>query len=135
MARLHDWRVFEGMSGKRMRGRTPKRNARSTAAASVIGSVLPPGWVIPCRVAPLQSPTPFHPAPASLVHAACWSKKFAVALSDENRHKRLPALSIENRHKRLPALHCKCELAKAGQFRIVVIIVTHTDPETRTCRF
>src|SRR5271157_4773720 len=100
-----------------------QRNARSAGASGVAGTILPSDLVIPCWVAPLQSPTPFHQAKYSLARRL-------------NLGANLPsAPEIQNRHKRLPGRRQKTNELPARQIGILGIIVTHTQPQLIHCRF
>ena len=61
----HEEKVFEGMAEQKNSSQK-QRNARSVGASGVAGTILPSDLVIPCWVAPLQSPTPFHQATYSV---------------------------------------------------------------------
>jgi hypothetical protein len=83
-----------------------RKNARSAFATGVTGTILPSDLAIPCWVAPLQSPTPFHQAEYSVARKMNLGDNATRALEIQNRHKRLPGPASQNRHKRLPA---RCE--------------------------
>lgn len=74
-------------------------NARGMTAPGVVGTILPPDLAIPCWVAPLQSPTPFHQATYSVASISRLGAKWPSAPKVQNRHKRLPGLAVENRHQ------------------------------------
>lgn len=76
-----------------------QRNARGVAAPGVAGTILPSDLVIPCWVAPLQSPTPFRQATYSVASKTCFGAELPSARKVQNRHKRLPGLRVENRHQ------------------------------------
>ena len=59
----HPWaKVWKGITGQRQSpwSRNKKAWTCRRRHAQAAGSCLRPGLIIPCRVAPLQSPTPFH---------------------------------------------------------------------------
>ena len=80
-----------------------KRDARNASASGVAGTILPPGLAIPCWVAPLQSPTPFHQAKDSIARNSQSGADCAQGVDSQNRQKRLPGPSLQNRQKRLSA--------------------------------
>ncbi len=91
-------RVFRGMAEQKNRPQK-QRNARGLEAAGAVGTILPSDLAIPCRVAPLQSPTPFHQATSSVAWKSRFSAEFPLAREIQNRHKRLPGPAVENRHQ------------------------------------
>ena len=118
----------EAWQDKRMtcKEKRPSRTDRDNSGVSA-RSFSRPGMAIPCWVAPLQSPTPFHQA--TIYHN---SSRYCLI---QNRQKRLPGRSIENRHKRLPARRQIANKIYPGQIGNLAIIVTQTHPQSISCRF
>src|SRR5271166_220815 len=94
-------KVLEGMAEQKNSSQK-QSTARSMVASGGAGTILPSGLVIPCWVAPLQSPTPFHQAKYSVARTLNLGAKLPSASEIQNRHKRLPGPAPQNRHKRLP---------------------------------
>src|SRR5271157_2334755 len=132
----HEEKVLEGMAEQKNSSHSQKqRNARSACASGIAGTILPSDLVIPCWVAPLQSPTPFHQAKYSLARRLNLGANLPSAPEIQNRHKRLPGLPPQNRHKRLPGRRRETSELPARQIGILGIIVIHTHPQLTHCRF
>src|SRR5208283_5441837 len=101
-------------------------NARSANASGVTGPILPSDLAIPCWVAPLQSPTPFHQARYSVARKLNLGADLSAAVGIQNRHKRLPGPTTQNRHKRLPGRRRETNELPDRQIGIFGIIITHT---------
>jgi hypothetical protein len=112
-----------------------QRNARSANASGVTGIILPSDLAIPCWVAPLQSPTPFHQARYSVARKMNLRADLPAAAAIQNRRKRLPGLATQNRHKRLPGRRREAYEPPARSIGILGIIVLNTDPQLTYCRF
>jgi hypothetical protein len=125
--------VLGGMAEQKNSSRK-RRNARGTSASGARGTILPSDLAIPCRVAPLQSPTPFHQAKYSVVRKLDPGARFLLALRIQNRQKRLPGLPWQNRHKRLPGRRRETNELNARPIGILVIIVLHTQQQPTECR-
>ena len=134
MNRPQEKGVFGGMAGKRIvdqRNETPE----ALPPRAFAGTILPPDLAIPCWVAPLQSPTPYHQAKPSIAPNLEPGARFFPTLKFKIAKSayRLGRSKMAKSAYRLAAQ--ETTKTHARQIRNSGIIVTNTRPQSIHCRF